>query len=296
MAAIRSLIAPAILERIRAACSGQIVLMKGPEVAAYYPDPVLRPFGDLDVLVEDAPTAQRELLAAGFEPVGRSNSKYAMLHHLQPLTWPGTPLAVEVHRRPEWPKWSAPPPSEELLSLSVPGKLGVDGIAALPASWHAVLLLAHSWSGAPLRRLLDLVDIAALVPLEERPRAAALADRAGLGGVWTVAADAADALLHDGPVPWMLRTWARDLLRVRDSTVLENHLARLLSPFWVLPPRRAARVAATELGGTLWPAAGESWPAKAARASRAARNAFLPLADHDAQPCPDGGRTPPPTG
>ena len=77
--------------------------MKGPEVALRYPGPALRGFRDLDLLVPDAPAVQRELLAAGFEPVGLPE-KYAAIHHLRPLAYPGLPLLVEVHDRPKWPE------------------------------------------------------------------------------------------------------------------------------------------------------------------------------------------------
>src|SRR5688500_6161934 len=50
-AALRSPAARTLLERIRSTCEGPIILIKGPAVAAYYPDPALRPFQDLDVLV-----------------------------------------------------------------------------------------------------------------------------------------------------------------------------------------------------------------------------------------------------
>ena len=42
-----------------------MVLMKGLEVGAYYPDPGLRPFRDLDLLVDDAERAQQALIEAG---------------------------------------------------------------------------------------------------------------------------------------------------------------------------------------------------------------------------------------
>ena len=58
-----------LLERVRAAWDGPLVLFKGPELALDYPGPRLRRFGDLDVLTDDAEAAQAALLAAGFEEV-----------------------------------------------------------------------------------------------------------------------------------------------------------------------------------------------------------------------------------
>jgi len=46
-AAILTLVAPVLLERVREACDGPLVLMKGPEVAARYPDPAQRGFQGL---------------------------------------------------------------------------------------------------------------------------------------------------------------------------------------------------------------------------------------------------------
>src|SRR5438045_3679866 len=51
LGAIAALVAEDSLRRIRAACSGPILLFKGLEVALRYPYPALRPFGDVDVLV-----------------------------------------------------------------------------------------------------------------------------------------------------------------------------------------------------------------------------------------------------
>ena len=70
IAAIRTLGVPVLLRRIRAAYDGTLILMKGPEAAARYPDPALRPFCDLDFLVDDPAAAHRALMAAGFVEVG----------------------------------------------------------------------------------------------------------------------------------------------------------------------------------------------------------------------------------
>src|SRR5437016_4854555 len=58
-----------VLERVRAACAGPVVLLHGLEVAAFYPEQGLRSFGDLDLLVENAPEARASLLRAGFEEI-----------------------------------------------------------------------------------------------------------------------------------------------------------------------------------------------------------------------------------
>lgn len=276
-----TLVAPVILERARAAYEGRMVLIKGLEVAALYPDPALRPFRDLDLLVADAAEAQRALISAGFQPVGNPDAYYADRHHLRPLCWPGLPLVVEIHKRPEWPTWTAPPANEEFLSAAIPASVGVDGVLTLAPSHHALVLAAHSWSEAPLRRALDLVDVAAVSAGQDRDELCRLARGWGIGGVWDATIAAADALLFDARTPWAMRLWARDLLCARDRTVVENHVGRLVSSFWALPPRRALRVSAQALVREVRPAPGESRRAKLARACRAIWNAFAGLSEHN---------------
>jgi hypothetical protein len=120
-----------VLDRARAAYAGTMVLLKGLEVAMRYPKPTLRPFGDLDLLVDRPADAQRALLAAGFETVRADDSDYADLHHLRPLHLRGFPVLVEIHRRPEWIPWAPAPSSAELLSETVESATGIAGVRAL---------------------------------------------------------------------------------------------------------------------------------------------------------------------
>src|SRR3954469_18092302 len=50
-AAMTALAVPALLQRARSAYAGQMMVMKGPEVGLRSPDPALRPFKDIDLLV-----------------------------------------------------------------------------------------------------------------------------------------------------------------------------------------------------------------------------------------------------
>lgn len=281
MARLRCTLASLVLDRVRAASSGPVVIMKGIEVASRYPRPSTRPFRDLDLLVEDAPRVQQELLDAGFVRAGFDDAYYADRHHLTPLVWPEIPIAVEVHRRPEWPGWGRAPSPEELIAAAVPAACGVDGIAAPPPGWHAVLLAAHAWSEAPLRRLLDLVDAAVLAAPCERDEIAAVAERWGVGGMWATTIAAADALFAGAPVPWSLRLWARNLRAARDRTVLEGHVARLAAPACLGTPGLVLRGAALALATEVRPAPGESWQVKRQRARRALRHRSLALAKYD---------------
>jgi hypothetical protein len=277
--AMLALAAPIVLRKIREAYDREIVLMKGLAVAALYPDPATRPFRDLDLLVEDAERAQEALIAAGFEAVGHDDLYYSKRHHLRPLRWPGLPLLVEVHRRPEWP-WSSPPAASEILAASIPASVGVEGIRIPDPARHALIVAAHAWSEAPLRRLLDLVDVLALAHQANRQDLQRLAARWEIEGIWYATATAGEATLLARPAPWSLRTWARDIRDVRDRTVFENHVRRLVGPFWALPRQRAVRVAARAIVDEIRPARGERWSAKLARAWRALRNASIPLAQH----------------
>ena len=278
--AIQVVVARAVLERVRAAYDGPLMLIKGLEVAMLYPDPALRPFSDIDLVARDPDEAHRSLLDAGFRPVGQEDAYYATQHHLRPLHSPGLPLVVEIHRRPEWVKWTAAPSSAELFEVAVPAKAEIEGLLAPSAAAHALIVAAHSWSGAPLRRILDLVDVALLSDGLDRAEVVDLARQWDVLGVWRTMVSAADALLvgrRSGRVPF----WGRDLQQVRDRSVLENHIRRIAGPFWALPPRRALRFTWTGFGQTFRPAPEESWHEKALRTRAAFRHPFRDLAVHN---------------
>lgn len=279
-AAVLALGVPAVLRRARDAYNGTILLLKGPEVASRYPDQALRRFRDLDLLVDDVDHAYRALLDAGFEPVG-DPELYVDIHHLRPLWVPGLPLPIELHSRLKWIDHAPAPPARELFSLAVESRVGVDGVLTLPPSHHAVTLAAHSWAHEPLRRLRDVLDIAAMLDEGDRREADAIAGAWGVRRLWTTTVRAVDAVLQRGPTPWPLRSWARNLPRARERTVLESHLERWLSNFAVLPPGRAARELASVLVQEVRPEAGETWAQKLARTRTAFRNASVRRSEHD---------------
>jgi hypothetical protein len=253
--------------------------MKGPEVAVRYPGPALRGFRDLDLLVPDAPEVQRQLVAAGFEPVGLPE-KYAAIHHLRPLAYPGLPLLVEVHDRPKWPERLRPPSKEELLEAAVPSSVGVEGIDTLPAAQHALVLAAHAYAHGPVTKLVHAID-AAVVAAEATPDdLTALARRWELERLWQTTAAIADSLFAGGRAPLALHLWARCLPAVRERTVLESHVEDWLAPFWTYPPRTAARATLASLADEVRPLDGETWRDKLRRALRVVRHPFARLSDH----------------
>jgi Uncharacterised nucleotidyltransferase len=275
-----ALAAPLVLAEVRAAYDGAIVVLKGPELAARYPDPALRPYGDLDLLVDDGAAARRAMLGAGFTPAGAMPRDD--FHHLQGLQSPRFPLRVEVHTRLGWVDGANPPRLQELLESAQPTAVAVDGVLALTPAHHAVLVAVHAWVHEPLGRISQLVDAALLASECDRRDISVVASRWGVGKLWRTTADAFDALLFDERA--RRRTIGvplRKLECVRERTVLESHLYRALAPFWALPPSAALAASAAAFGRAVRPAPGESWSEKAWRAQKAIRHATMRRSQHE---------------
>jgi Uncharacterised nucleotidyltransferase len=272
IAAMSELALPALLERIRSTCDGDLVLIKGAEVAVDYPGPRLRRFGDVDLLASDAAAAQAALLAAGFVEVGEA-WRYENIHHLRALWWPGLPLIVEIHDRPKWPDGLTGPPPEELVSAAVPSRVGVDGIGALPAAEHALLLAAHAWAHEPLGRLGQLVDVGATLQRTDPSEVEALARRRDCLRMWKATHRAVRAVLEGEGHSLAVALWARQLRAVRERSVFEMHLTEAVGPVWAGAPIEAPRA--------LRRLPDESWGAKLGRSARALANARVSKADHD---------------
>lgn len=275
-----ALLAPLVLASARRAFGGRMVLLKGLEVCACYPEPSTRPFADLDVLVDDAPAAQRALIGAGFREVGDPRL-YRDIHHRRPLVHPDVPVPVEIHEAPKWVPWSAPPRAGELLERAVPGRAGVDGVLALPAAEHAIVLAVHSWAHEPLRRALELVDVAAVGSGADPDEAAALASRWGVGRLWRTTTRAIEGLLEGRPLPPSVRVWARGLVELRERTVLESHLERWVGGFSERSFPRALSGVPGALLADVRRHAGDDWSKKARRSGVAIRHAMRPRSDHD---------------
>jgi len=276
------LAAIAVLRRVRDAYGGRLMLMKGPEVAANYPEPRTRPYGDIDLLADDPAGAQRALLAAGF--VAQADERdHSRAQHLDPVIDPELGLIVEIHRRPNCPARLFAPATDELFSSAVPSVTGIDGLLAPSPAAHTLLLAAHAWAHHPLGRLGDLVDVAATLPSDQRGAVAVLARRWGWERMWRTTLSAADALLGAGPEPLALRTWARHLRTASELSVLDNHVIRMLAPFFALSPRQVPLGIATELHGYAELNPGESWPRKLGRTAIAIRDAFTVKSRHDSR-------------
>jgi hypothetical protein len=215
-----------------------VVVLKGPELARRYPEEGIRPYRDLDLLAAEPREVQQALLADGWQRL-RDEDVREDLQHDDPLIVPGLPLPVEVHRRPKWPSWSPGPRAEELLEVAVRAPGAPEGVLVLPLEFHAVLVAVHAWAHRPLRRILDLVDVAVLSPEAVRAEQARIATRWGVGRLWQVTIRAADALLREGPRSIALSTWARGLPAVRERRPVEAALERWTAPLAERPPREA---------------------------------------------------------
>jgi Uncharacterised nucleotidyltransferase len=280
LAVVGELAVPAALSRIRAACDGPLVLIKGPELAGDYPAPATRPFRDLDLLTGDPRRAQRGLLAAGFVAVG-DPALYKDIHHLRPLRRPGMPFVVELHSRPKWPDGLTAPRVDELIEARVPSRTGVAGIDALPPAQHAVCLAAHAWAHEPLARAGRLIDVAATVARAEPGAANALARRWGVGRLWCTTERAADALLEGDRRSAALALWARHLRRADERTVLEAHIQDLLAPLWGLGRTRAPGSALGALARDVRRDGREAWSEKLTRTRLALGHAGVAKSEHD---------------
>jgi len=280
LARVSTLAATALVQRIRDACTGPLLVFKGLEAAGRYPAWGLRPFGDVDVLVPDPDAVQRQLEAAGFEPVGHELD-WDELHHLERLGPPDRLFAVEVHKYPKWVEGLSAPDAHAVLADAVPSASGVDGVLAPKPAVHAVLLAAHAWAERPLGCIGDLVDVAAMTRACASGEVEEVARRYGLERVWSATVAAGDALFPDGEKTWPLRSWARHLPDVREPTVLESHLRRVLAPFAALPPSPALRGAAHGLAHAAKPVEGEGWRSKLSRTTRAVRDASVRRSEHE---------------
>lgn len=280
LGAALALAASVHLQRARAAVDGPLLVMKGPELAARYPDASLRIYRDLDLLAPHADATQRALVAAGFAEVG-DPLYYAAAPHLRPLAWPGLPMELEVHERPNWPRWLEPPSVAELLEDARPSVTGLDGVLAPAPERHALLVAAHAWMHGPLERARDLLDVGILAAEADRAELERVARAWGMEKLWRATLALAEGLFLGGRPSRAQRGWARNLAALSERTVLERHVARCVAWYTALPAGLAARAMLDEIRVDLTPDGDEGWRRKGRRSLRAARNALVPRSEHD---------------
>lgn len=281
-----SLIAPALLKRAREAYDGPLLLLKGPELTARYPDAARR-FGDLDLVAGDAEEAQAALLAAGFRledrprwPPRGYDDVHRPHYHLHPLEWPGLALRIEVHKHVKWPEDLRPPPNEELFEAAAPSTVGVEGLLAPHPHHHGVLLVSHAWGEIPMQKLRQLVDVLAFVDDHERGELGRLAARWNIERGWRSTLAVADWLVLGEPEPRLVGVWARYLRELREPNVLELHVQEWLSPFWLTTPRAAGRKAFRAVLRDLRPEPDQTWGGKLRQTIRALTHPRSSTSEH----------------
>jgi hypothetical protein len=283
-AQIRSMQAVPILTRARAAYPGRLMLLKGPELDRLYPQGG-RLFADLDLLVDDAAAARAALLAAGFEPI--SAALDGRPHHLPPLWWPGSHLPIELHTHLNWPRHLTAPPNEELFEASIPSSLPVPGLDAPAPAHHAALMAAHGWKHMPLRSIRDLVDVTVLAQDADEAQIADVTHRWGLSRVWSITTATSNWLFDDGRAPAATRLWARNLRNPREPSILERHVRRWVTPFWMLPFPRAVIASTKNVLLDMQPVDHEPWRAKLRRVAFVAAHPTLKRSDRVRPPDDD---------
>lgn len=284
--------AKALLRDAVAAYGGPLLVLKGPHTASFYPAPQLRPFTDVDLLADEPEQAHTALRGAGFEPIGSDDDYYVGLHHLRPLLDRERGLAVEIHRYPNWFSWSNPPDRDELLSNAESDVLGISGLLGLPPEHHALVLAAHAWVELPFRRVSDLLDVAAVAVGADPDTTELLARRWEMERVWRTTTAAADAMFRGGEVPTALRVCAANFLGVRDRTVQETHVRRLVATFWALPPLKAFAEFTHAIALAALPSPSDTWSTKLARGRLALRHRSQPSSEHAELLGTDGQRAP----
>jgi hypothetical protein len=124
------------------------VVIKGAALAAEYPDPALRPYGDLDLLVPEARLAQAERVLNGLGYRGFTSKGWSVEHHRHLPTMLGEDgrIPVEIHWRLDNPGQTGQLPTQEMWARawawSVGGQaaLRLDPVdAALHVCCHAVV-------------------------------------------------------------------------------------------------------------------------------------------------------------
>ncbi len=271
-ASLAMMLADPLLRRIRAASDVDILLLKGPEVAALYPIAGRR-FSDVDVLSPRADALQSALLSSGFVEADEVYDLIEDHHHLPPIRFPSIWLGVEVHSEPNWPVQAlTSPPLTEIYEAAVPSALDIPGVLTPSRPHHALLLAVHAWRHGPLHRIRDLLDVAVLAEGLEPRELVRTAGDWGIGRIWDTTWSAVEALFYGKPEPLALRVWATHLKPVRERTVFENHLQRWLYPYWELPSGRAFRQTVRTVGEEIKPAPGERWGTKLGRTVDAIRH------------------------
>ena len=166
--ATQAMLAERQLAAVLGALSGADVpalVVKGAATAAYYADPALRSYGDLDIMVPEAQlgVAEHALNQLGYESFASKEWWLDHFHHLPPMVSESGGLLVELHWGLDYQAGKGRLPADDLWARAVPWivqgqpALRLDAIdAVLHLCRHAVV--QHRVYGA-FRSLCDLNQI-----------------------------------------------------------------------------------------------------------------------------------------
>jgi hypothetical protein len=250
-ATARLIEAERLVVRLASSFQGPFLVFKGPEVGALYPDPTERVLRDVDVLVRDADRVHDELLGADWrEQTGAAVLRwYDDIHQTHPLVLPGMSIALELHRRPNWPTWGVPPALDELFEAAQRSVTDVDGALAPSTEHHALLVLAHSWWHQPFERLSQLIDFALLLGLSDAAVLRSTARRWKVEKLLDLAIRTVDSvLLSRGEDPLVIRWCAPHLRRLGSVSPARQQINRYAASLFVARPADAARAAVEGAG------------------------------------------------
>jgi hypothetical protein len=220
----------------------RFVVSKGPGIAAHYPDPALRPFGDLDFLVaeRDYPRARALLDAAGWHPDERRREQRDYFERMcrEAVNLERGDLGrVDLHHHvPPW-LWGRALRSELLIDRAIPGCYDGLELPVLDAVDNFIVSCLHivsdrSEPGLSLLVWRDIVELGRVIDTEEMVRRASAAGLLGWVGA-VVAGLPADVRPFRVPDAWLGRPipHPRRLLALvagaSEHRPIKGHLARL---------------------------------------------------------------------
>lgn len=215
--------AKSMLTRVRGVIDGPMVVLKGIEVAQLYPEPWQRDFVDVDIVVDELLQADRRLRAAGFKPLHNAIS-HPDYHQTAALILGDDPVTIELHRRPNSPRWNHFP-VEEVFAEALPSRTGVDGVLRPRDDHHAVIVAWHYWrDGANRGR--GLIDVQLLREQSSNEAISLVAEQWGVGRIWEQTQKVLDAIERPGDAGLSSR-WLLDLSEV-------SHRTRRARQWWAI--------------------------------------------------------------
>lgn len=169
-AAAHSIIAERQLAEVLGALDAAEVpalVLKGATVAAFYPDPALRRYGDLDLLLwqEDLPRAEEVLFGLGYAYIKPKAWWLRQFQHLPPLEKGSGGIHVELHWRLDWEQEAGQLPMRDLWARAVPWTIGGQSAHCLDPVDTVLHLCRHAVvqhrARLGLRPLCDLAQVTA---------------------------------------------------------------------------------------------------------------------------------------